>query len=136
MSSLSSIRDGLKTRLLTISSLRAHDTIPDSIAVPAAVVGGPESVEYDLAMARGADKYTIPIRVYVGRASERAGQDKLDGYLASSGATSIKAAIEGDPTLAGAADTLRVTQARGYGVYEFAGVSYLGAEWLVEVIAR
>lgn len=134
MGSLSTIRDGLKTRLLTITGLRAYDTIPDDINIPCAVVGSPESVEFDSVYARGADKYTIPVRVYATLASERAGQDKLDGYLAGAGSGSIKAAIEGDVTLGGAAHTTRVTRASGYGVYEVAGVSYLGVEFSVEVI--
>lgn len=134
MASLSSIRDGLKTRLETVTGLRAYDTIPDDINIPAGIVGAPESIEFDTTYGRGVDRYTIPIRVYASQASERAGQDKLDGYLAGSGATSIKAAIEGDPTLGGAAHTTRVTQAKGYGVYEVAGVQYLGVEFLCEVI--
>lgn len=134
MGSISSIRDGLQARLLTVSGLRAHDTIPDDISVPTAVVGAPESIDFDTTYGRGADRYTIPIRVYASLASERAGQDKLDGYLAGSGATSIKAAIEGDVTLGGAAHTTRVTQAKDYGIYEIAGVQYLGVVFLCEVI--
>lgn len=134
MGTLSAIRDGLKTRLATITGLRAYDTIPDDINIPAAIVGVPESIEFDTTYGRGADRYTIPVRVYASLASERAGQDKLDGYLAASGSGSVKAAIEGDPTLGGAAHTTRVTQARGYGVYEIAGVSYLGVEFICEVI--
>lgn len=134
MGTLSQIRDGLKTRLETITGLRAHDTIPDSISPPCAVVGAPEPLEYDVAFRGAAHRYTIPVRVYASRASERTGQDKLDGYMAASGATSIKAAIEGDATLGGAAHSTVVKQARGYGVYNIGGVDYLGVEFVTEVI--
>lgn len=137
MASLSVLRDRLQARLATISGLRAHDTIPDQIAVPAAVVGGPDVIEYDYVMARGADRYVIPMRIYVNRANERAAQDALDGYLAASGPTSVKAAIEADMTLGGAAQVCRVTGTKpgSYGVYNVGNVHYLGVEFLCEVIA-
>ena len=37
---ISSIRDGLKTRLQTISGLRCYDVLPDGFAPPAALVPG------------------------------------------------------------------------------------------------
>lgn len=133
MADLAAIRDGLKTRLQTITGLRAFDTVPDQVAPPAAIIGvGP--IDYDTTFSRGADRYTMLCRVYVGRSSERTAQDKLDGYLSGTGTNSIKAAIEGDPTLGGAVDTSRVTRASGYGVYEVAGVPYLGAEFEIDVI--
>jgi hypothetical protein len=135
MASLTSIRDGLKTALQSVTGLRAFDTIPDAIAPPAAIVGGPERIQWDLTFRRASDRYTIPVRIYVGRASERTAQDKLDGYLAGEGSGSIKEAIEADPTLGGAVETVRVTEARGYGIYPIGGVDYLGVEFLVDVIA-
>lgn len=135
MAAFSALRDGLKTRLATISGLRAHDTMPEQLNPPAAVVGGPERIEFDSTFARGADRYLIPIRLFASRADARAGQDLLDGYLAASGPTSVKAAIEGDGTLGGVAHTTRVTEARNYGKYTVADVEFLGVEFLVEIIA-
>lgn len=134
MGELSKIREALKANLETISGLRVSSTIPDQINPPAAVVGGPR-IEYDATMARGADRYEIPVRVYASRVAERAGQDKLDGYIAKAGATSVKAAIESDPTLNGNAHSVRVRELTSYGAYTIGNVDYLGAEWLVEVIA-
>ena len=135
MASIATIRDRLKLALDTIEGLRVQDVVVDSIAPPVAVIGFPDRIEFDAVMARGADRLLIPIRLYVGRASDRAAQDKLDGYLAPSGYLSIKAAIEDDPTLDGACQTLRVTEASGYGVYDVAGIAYLGVQFVVEVIA-
>lgn len=134
MASLAAIRDGLATRLATISGLEAFDTAPGQVNPPAAVVGGPERIEYDLTYGRGADTYLISVMVYASRADQSSGQELLDGYLAGAGATSIKAAIEADPTLGGAADTARVTMARNYGGYDLADIKYLGVELLVEVV--
>ena len=65
--------------------------------------------------------------------SESAGQTKLDGYLASTGSTSVKAAIEGDVTLGGAVQTLRVTNATA-GSVQVASTDYLAYQYNVELI--
>lgn len=135
VANLSAIRDGIKARLVTISGLRASDLLADAINPPEAVVGGPELINFDVTYGRGADRFTLPVRVYASRASERAGQDKLDSYLMTSGATSIKAAIEGDKTLGGTVHSVRVTLARGYGAYTIGDVTYLGAEFVLDIIA-
>lgn len=134
MATVSAIRDGLKTRLETISGLRASDYVPEQINPPVAVIGGPLTLAYDSTMARGADRYTIPVRLFVSRVSDRASQEKLDGYLAASGAGSVKAAIEGDITLGGAVMSTRVVEARSYGSFVVGDVSYLGVEFVVDVI--
>ena len=133
--SIATIRDGLKTRLATISGLRAFDTIPDNLSPPCAVVGMPTAIDYDLSMARGADRFTFPVRVIVGRVTERQAQDRLDAYASGSGSSSIKAAIEADPTLSASAMSARVTGASGFGVYDLGGAVYLGFELSIDVIA-
>lgn len=135
MASVSNLRAGLMGRLATITGLRTHSTIPDQVNPPCAVVGFPESVEFDTTFARGADRFVFPIRVLAGKVSERSAQDRLDTYVAGSGTGSIKAAIEDEPTLGEVAHTSRVQSASGYGVYEVGGVSYLGVEFRVEVYA-
>ena len=134
------IRQALATQLATIDGLRTAGFMPDKVTVPQAIVGEVE-IDFDLTMHRGCDKYEFKIRVYASRADDKAGQKKLDSYLAGSGATSIKAALEagrgapGQPALNGAASDLHVTGVAGYGVYEVAGVLYLGAEFTVDVYA-
>lgn len=135
MASIVDIRDGLAANLATITGLRALSYMPDRVSVPSAIVGE-VGIVFDGAFARGLDTITISIRVYVSKASDRAGQDKLDGYLAGSGATSLKAAIQSDLTLGGACQTLQVSAVSGYGVYEVGGTDYLGAEFTVTVYAR
>jgi hypothetical protein len=104
------VRAGLSTALDAIAGLRTFDNVPDSLSPPAAVVE-PVEVTFDLAMQRGLDMYRAYVLVIVGRMSERSASDRLDAYLAGSGASSIKAAIEADKTLGGACDSLQVTEA-------------------------
>jgi hypothetical protein len=105
------VRTGLGVALDTIAGLRAFDYVPDSLSPPAAVVE-PLEVDYDEAMRRGLDVYRAFILVIVGRMSDRSSQDRLDAYVAGSGASSVKAALETDRTLGGACSTLQVTSAR------------------------
>jgi len=127
----SQVRDGLKTRLLTISGLRAYDLIPDTVTPPAAVVGQLDFT-FDIDNARGLDQAQVDVLVIVQRFSERSGQDLLDTYLAGSGASSIKTAIEGDRTLGGAVNTLRVTGAEA-GTYESQGVEFLSYRYRITI---
>ena len=128
----SNVRSGLKTRLATISGLKTYDYIPDSVNVPGAVVGQLD-LDFDASLNRGLDRASCTILLIVGRMSESAGQTKLDGYLASSGSTSVKAAIEADVTLGGAVQTLRVTNATA-GSVQVAATDYLAYRYTVELI--
>lgn len=135
MASLSSIRDGIKTNLANISSLIVFGYVPDSIEPPTAVVGVVDNIEYDSTMARGADTYNIPVFLYVSRVDAEDSQDTLDAYLASTGASSVKAQVESDITLGGQAQSVRVVEADNYGVYTINNIDYLGVEFMIEVIA-
>ncbi len=135
MASLTNIRNGIGTALENISSLIVYKYIPDSIEPPTAVVGVVDTVDYDLTDARGADRYTIPVFLYVSRVDAQDSQETLDGYLASSGASSVKAKVESDVTLGGVAQSTRVVEADNYGVYTINNIDYLGVEFTVEVIA-
>jgi hypothetical protein len=127
----SQVRDGLKTRLQTISGLRAYDLIPDTVVPPCAVVGQLDFT-FDIDNARGLDQAQVDVLVIVQRFSERAGQDKLDAYLAGSGSSSIKTAIEGDRTLGGTVNTLRVTGAEA-GTYDSQGVTFLSYRYRITI---
>ena len=117
----SQVRDGLKTRLETITGLRAYDLIPDTVTPPAAVVGQLDFT-FDIDNARGLDQAQVDVLVIVQRFSERSGQNLLDLYLSGSGASSIKAAIEGDRTLGGVVNTLRVTGAEAGTAWAIANI--------------
>jgi hypothetical protein len=132
---IASIRAGLKTRLATITGLRCYEIIPDQFSPPAAIVGMPTSINFDFTYQRATDRLTYPVRLLVAKATDRSAQERLEQYLDGSGSLSVKAAIEGDPSLGGAANVTRVLSAQGLGVYDMGGVSYLGCDFTVEVIA-
>lgn len=106
--SLADIRAGLAANLATISGLRVSAEIPDQPNPPQAVVML-NSARYNQAMHNGFTEYNFSVMVLVGRVSERTAQRLLDAYV-SPGAQSIKAAVESDRTLSGAAFDCRVSE--------------------------
>jgi len=130
MASISELRIGIKTNLATINGLRVSDYQPDNINPPVAIVF-PVSLNYDETFHRGMQTYTFAVQVIVGKVSERSGQSAIDSYCSSTGANSIKLAIESDKTLAGKAFDLRVTDMRNYGELTVGEVNYLSAEFVV-----
>lgn len=124
----STVRANMKTAIAPVVS-RVFDYIPDQVPTPCAVVGN-ITITFDEAQNRGLDQGEIDVIVIVSRMNERGAQDKLDGYLAGSGAGSVKAAIEADRTLAGALATLRVIRAAPITI-EVAGVTFFAYQYEV-----
>jgi hypothetical protein len=132
--SITQIRSALATNLATISGLRTAAEIPDLPNPPIAVVSL-DSVTYDQAYAKGMTTYTFTVTVIVGRSAEREAQRKLDGYI-STGANSIKNAVESDKTLGGYAYDCRVVSMNSVGSVTISDTTYLAADFTVTVIAN
>lgn len=135
MASITDIRAGLATRLGTIPGLRTTTETPDTISPPIAIVNV-SNVNYDRTFQRGLDEYNFVVTVIVGRVGERSAQRLLDSYVSSTGASSVKLAIELDRTLGGKCDSLRVTDMRNYGSLVIGEITYLAAEFNVVVFAQ
>ena len=130
---IQTIRQGIATNLATITGLRTSAFVPDNPTPPIAIVV-PERVDYDTAMRRGLDTFTFKVLVIAQRASERGAQNTLDAFCDSTGATSVKAAIESDRSLGGAANDCRVTDLTDYGPLTVGETQYLAATFSVTVI--
>lgn len=130
---LNAVMDAIGARLLGVTGLRVYDYAADAASPPAAIVALPETVEYDTVAGRAADRVVIPVTVLVGRVSDRAARSRLAEFVSGTGDSSVKTAIEGgDPVLGGAAQTVRVAEAR-IDVVTIGAVDYLGASFDVEV---
>lgn len=134
MATIAQLRDGLAGRLATITGLRASAVVPEQINPPVAVVSL-DRIEYDSTLARGADRFIFTVTVLVSRPAERSGQAAIDAYAASSGATSVKEAIEAEATLGGVAMDCHVTQMRGVSPVSIGDQTYLSAEFEITVLA-
>lgn len=119
MGTWAEIRDGLKTRLVTISGLMAHDTMPSTLPDKdvAVVLYGTPLV---LSPSGHARKVEIQVRVIVRvtRATPPDTQDALDAYIWPTGTNSIVAAINAGRTLGGKVDDTRWIGTGSVGVPE------------------
>jgi hypothetical protein len=130
MALVSDLREGIAKNLRTITGLRAVATVPDNPTPPIAVIY-PQNIEFDDSFNRGLQTYSFRVVVIVGRADERSAQNRLDSFVASTGPTSIKLAIESDKTLSGKAFDTRVVAMTNYGSLDISEVTYLSAEFTV-----
>ncbi len=132
---LAQIRAGLAAALDTIPGCQASAYMLDNPSPPTLQVMGPDAVEYDQAMARGRDNWTIVVQAFAGTPSERTAQELLDAWLSPTGAQSVKTALESDETLGGIIIGLQVARASGYRIYNLPNrAETLGCEFFVDVV--
>lgn len=128
------IRSGIAANLATVTATQISSYQLSNPTLPALAVF-PAGVEYNQAFNRGVEKWTFTVQALVAYTSDVDGQQLLDAYLAPSGSTSVRAAIESDRTLGGVVHALEVTRASGYVLYADAQPPVLGAEWTVDIYA-
>jgi hypothetical protein len=130
------IRTGLKAAL---DELGGFNVLKYQRSVPAVetIWFFPDETTYDAAGTRGLDEWVWTVQAFLSMTIDEAVQQRLDDLLDSSGATSIKAALEADPTLGGAVDDLRVVKAEGYQLFQIPGAQaeVIGSTWTVHLIA-
>jgi hypothetical protein len=133
MAALSAIRAGLATQLSTISGLRGLAEVSGAPSPPCAIVvpGRGTFISYDETFEAGVADFTMEIVLLVSYANERASQGAMDAYLASTGPSSVRAAVAAGGTLGGVCDYAIVTQAAAYGLIEWGGTQYLGCRLTV-----
>ncbi len=132
---ISSLRAGLAANLATIAGLRVYTVLTDNPQFPAALISL-DRVEFDSTMARGCDSIEFTVTLVVARADDRSAQNKLETYLAGTGATSVKTAVESDVTLGGSAFDARVTAAEQIGTVNSPdGSTYLFVDFSITVTA-
>lgn len=135
MPTITQIRDGIATNLATISGLRTASEIPDNPSPPIAIVQL-QRVAFDGAFQGGMTTYDLIVSVVVGRVAEREAGRRLDAYTSTSGASSIKEAIESDRTLNGLVFDLRVIEMQNIGAVLLGEATYLAADFAVTVYAE
>jgi hypothetical protein len=130
---MSDLRQGLAEALRAIPSLRVYELLPDNPNPPGVAISL-DRVVYDSVFARGCDEYEFTVHLFVARGDDRSAQVRIEDYVAGSGPSSIKAAIEADPTLGGVAQTVRVSEARNIGTQDRAdGTSLMIVDFTVTI---
>ena len=129
---VSQVATGLAARLATITGLRTYTYQPEQLNPPIAfpVLN---SVDYHRAFGGGDVTMNWTISVVVGRYLDRTAHALLDDFLSYSGSKSIRAAIEGDQTLGGVAQTLVVTSGADISSLSSADAEFLQIQFQVTV---
>lgn len=123
------VMDDIGTLLSTISGLRVYDFPPKSAQPPFVFVDFPDSIEYDCAMARGCDRCTLNVVVAVADVVDRVVRDQIVAYAATSGAKSVKLALESGVI----GQTCRVVSVHFQPV-TLAGTVYFGAVFELDIV--
>jgi len=136
MASVDAIANGFKTRLATITGVRAYSYQPEQLNPPFAF---PilNSVTYHVTMGMGnaLTQYDWTIFVVTGRWVDRVAHKRLDDFLSPTGASSIRAAIEGDLTLGGSCQDLIVGSSANISALEQDDAEYLQVSFSATVYA-
>lgn len=139
MTTITQVLDGIAAAIRTglasdVVAGRTYSKSPDSIDPPTVVVvpaPGP-FLFYDDTY-NGTDNFATVVKVLNGTQDSTSSQALLLGYMAKTGATSIRAAILAAPTLGGICAYMEIPAAQNYGDVEWAGQQFLGFELPVAV---
>ena len=132
----SAVRAALATTLTTGAGLRASANRfaqvnpPMAIIMPTTGTFARYSTDFD-----GDADYTVRAIVLVSEGDSLSGQDLMDAYIATSGPSSIWAAVKANPTLGGVVSSAAVQEVTAYGLMTFSGIDYLAAHFVVSVYA-
>ena len=125
----SGIRTAIKNALDAITSLSNHKEEPDAIPkVPFTILGNGE-IDYSTDFGGG---HNVRFRLFlaISEATSSVSFETLDGYLASTGASSIKAIIEA-ATIGNGFGLVRRVENVGHVKYRER--TFVGAEYIIEV---
>ena len=132
---LDGIRDAIRTGLANdVLAGRTYSLAPDSINPPTAVVvpAPGDFLFYDDTY-DGTDNFAVVVKILNGTQDSTSSQSLLLGYMAKTGATSVRAAILASPTLGGICSYMLIPTAQNYGDVDWANQQYLGFELPVAV---
>jgi len=128
---LDAVMTEIADRLKTIADLRVSDGPVDAINPPHAVVSLPQ-ITFDMTYGRGADRYTVPVVLAVGKVSSRAARTNLAPFVAGDGPQSFKQILEDETTPYVAFYTLRVETIE-FDVIAWNSIDYLTATFILDI---
>lgn len=130
----SDLHAGLGKLLADIPGLRVSDHLPEQLNPPQAIVQL-DQVVYHRAMAGGLTEWRFVVVLVAGRMGDRTSQAQIDGWLSWDGDQSVRAALEADPTLGGAAQTVNVSRSLSVRPLVIGELTYISVELNVDVTA-
>ena len=132
---ISEAKKGLAAALSSIDGLRVFDYMPDSLhEFPAAIVHL-ESRDSVGTLGGTTIRGSLRVELLVSTADARQATGTLDAFLEPTGAQSIEATANTDPTWRGTVDDARLISVNNIGRRKMGGVSCIGADfhfWFVK----
>lgn len=113
------------------TGLRVWPYPPGAVTPPAAIVSYPEGIAFDLTYGRGSDRWTLPVVLVTGKATDRMTRETLSQHTDVAGVRSMKLAIETGPYVA--FDHVRVTSCE-FDVVTLGGVDYMAAIFDLDIV--
>lgn len=134
---LAAIRAGLRSNIRTYlgDSVNMTGYLMVPLEPPCFEIDFPaDSLVYDSTFHRGGDELDLIVRGIVSLNEPDSSQALLDSWLAGTGSSSVKTAIESSKTLGGAVEDLQVTRATGHRRLTTEEGLFLCAEWTVHLL--
>lgn len=126
---LADVMDAISAEIVSAGVVtKAHAYPVGSVTPPCAVVGYPETIDFDAVFGRGSDKAEFPLWVIVGKVHDKSARDAISKLI--TGATGIKDALDGD--LGGAVQTCHVTDCKIEEI-QVGDITYLSAKFMLEI---
>lgn len=132
MTDMSTVCTALANQIGVQTGLRAYGFAPGQVVPPCAVVvPGNPAITYGRTLDGEVDLVLRAI-VLVSGADDTTGQKTISPFVASSGISSILAAVNADNTAGGAVEFAEVINVAQYGYLEYAGQFYFGATFTIQ----
>lgn len=135
MADLTTACNALATTLSTIAGLRVSPTFLAQVNPPAAVIMPQPAQSLRFDTLGGGISYLLRVVVLTSYTEDASSVALMNSYLATKGPLSVSAALQANPTLSGAVEYANLETSRGYGLSDWAGQTYLMAQFLVTVMA-
>lgn len=129
---LADVMDEIGAALAVVTGLTVHVYPVGALTPPAGYLSYPLSIDYDQEYANGAVQFTdFPIVLVAGKANDKAARDKVAGYAAGSGMSSVKRALEGRNWVA--CDDVSITSA-SFDLEMIGGIPYLAVMFKATIV--
>jgi len=137
VASLTAIRNGLATNLAAVPNMTVNKYVTLQPVPPVFIIRPhPDTlVDHHQAMHEGVQEWHMIVEAWAGTLNEAEQAQQLLDVLCSTGTSSVRAAIEADPTLGGAVGSAMVVRCRSYREFKTPeGAWIISATWDIDCI--
>lgn len=135
MADLTAASNAVAAVLATVPGLRVNSGFTSQVNPPMAIVMPQPSQALRFDTFDGGITFFLRTVVLVSMTEDTSSVALLNAFMATTGSSSIEAALKANPRLNGAVDYCVMDSIRGYGMMEWAGQQYLGFQALMSVFA-